>query len=88
MNAKQRTFGIAQPLKEREQRVRNSRHNEPHRIRRRHVIQNKDGTIRIAFEWVPVTEPYKMLVAAGPTGTWGKVNDGGPDAGKKHAKAK
>ena len=112
--------GIKQPLVERTQRVRASRHGEPHTTRRwsrteemvspgtpgaKRVVEEFDPTIvypegtvitgnvvvvhRKTMDrsrQVPITEPYKLRVAAGPTGTLGEKNNGGAKAGKKAVK--
>lgn len=102
--------GIKQPLVEREQRVRASRHNKPHTHRRWSRVEELvppgtpnakrtietynpettypagttvvDGVVvvyRLTVDrsrQVLVTEPYKMRVAKGPTGTVGLPNTG------------
>lgn len=77
--------GIKQPLGEREQRPRASRHGQPHSRRVRKVVEVK-GVLKVVFENVPIMQPYKMRVAAGPTATVGMVNTGGAKAGKKAVK--
>ena len=64
--------GEKHPLVEREQRVRTSRHGKPH-------------TMRVDGKQVPVVAPFKVRVAAGPTGSIGQPNTGGTKAGKKSA---
>lgn len=71
-----RAYGISQPLVSGQQRVRASRHNEPQKVRVRRVVE-KDGKIVVTHEWVPVTNPVNVKVAAGPTGQHGKINGGG-----------
>lgn len=112
--------GIKQPLEQREQRVRASRHNNLHTTRRwarveeivspgtpdtKRTVEPRDpsvtypeGTVEVdgmvvvhrklvdRSRQVLVTEPYRMRVAAGPTGTVGLPNTGGASAGKKSAK--
>jgi len=78
--------GIKSSLVGREQRVRASRHGEPHSRRVRRVAEQKDGSFKVLFENKPVTEPYKMLVASEPTGTYGQKNTGGDNAGQKSVK--
>jgi hypothetical protein len=102
--------GIKQPLEDREQRVRASRHGKPQTNRRWHAeerivpsgtpgatrhVAEVDGQVVIQYRisvqssrQVPVTEPFKMHVAKGPTATVGKKNDGGVKAGKKAEKPK
>jgi hypothetical protein len=112
--------GIKQPLVEREQRVRASRHNAPHTHRRwfraeemvapgtpgaKRSVEAYDpaenypegtvitGDIVVVHrkqvdrsKQVPISEPYKMRVADGKTGTHGMPNTGGEKAGKKSVK--
>lgn len=62
-NRRNLSRGISQVLVYREQRVRASRHNSPHRQR------------GVGAAWVPVTGNYLLRVPVGPTGTYGKRND-------------
>ncbi len=79
--------GLQVALEDRTQRVRTSRHGKPQMRRVRRVVTNKDtGKIVVMISMVPVTEPFKARVAAGPTGTYGAKNTGGASAGRKAPK--
>lgn len=90
-NVKRQKRGYSQPLVERTQRVRTSRHGKPHMRRKgggRRVVWTDKGAVimRESGTLVAVTEPFAVQVAAGPTATYGDKNTGGANAGKKSAK--
>lgn len=79
--------GLKVALEERVQRVRTSRHGKPQMRRIRRIVTDKNtGKVTVSISLVPVTEPYKARVAAGPTGTYGAKNTGGASAGRKAPK--
>lgn len=90
-NVKRKVAGVKQPLVKAFQRVRESRHGKPHVHRSlgaRTVKWTAEGAVIVHARGplVPVTKPFEVLVAQGPTSSYGQKNTGGANAGKKSAK--